>query len=379
MNRTRVPFLLALATLALAVALGCGRKPPAGPGDDRPVIPAEAAEVNGQGATFVEPIMKFWTEEFRARTADKVEINYTGTGSGAGVAQMTKKLVAFGCSDAPMNAKQLAEAGATAGDFVHVPLVIGAVVPAYNLPGVDRPLAFTGPVLADIFAGKVTMWNDPELVALNPALKDRAVRIQPVTRADSSGTSFIFSDYLAKVSPAFKKEVGAATLPKWPKGSGSSQEKSSGVAGFIGRTEGAIGYIELTYALDGKDKLKYGSVQNRAGKQVLADLDSITAAAAASLDRKPDAEPYSLHELTYNLTDAEGEKSYPIAGMSFAIIHKKLDGEQAGGAKGRAVVAFLKWATSPEGQELARKRNYAPLPPDLQKKIADKLAAVEVK
>jgi phosphate ABC transporter phosphate-binding protein len=381
MNRKRFPFFFGFVALALALwgLAGCNeKKPPTDPGDNKPVIQVEAADVNGQGATFVEPIMKFWTEEFRTRTADKVKINYTGTGSGAGITQMSKKLVAFGCSDAPMNAKQLAEAKATTGDFVHVPLVIGAVVPAYNLPGVEQPLAFTGPVLANIFTGKITMWNDPKLVALNPALKDKAVKIQPVTRADSSGTSFIFSDYLAKVSPEFKKEVGAATLPRWPKGSGSSQEKSSGVAGYIGRTEGAIGYIELTYALDSSEKLKYGSVLNKAGKQVLADLESITAAAAASLNKKQDAEPYSLHDLTYNLTDADEEKSYPIAGMSFAVIYKKLDGDQASGAKGKAVVAFLKWATSPEGQELAKKRNYAPLPADLQKKIADKLATVEV-
>ena len=252
-----------------------------------------------------------------------------------------------------MNAKQLAEAKATTGDFARA-AGDRAVVPAYNLPGVEQPLAFTGPVLADIFTGKITMWNDPTLVALNPALKDKAVKIQPVTRADSSGTSFIFSDYLAKVSPEFKKDVGAATLPKWPKGLGSSQEKCSGVAGYIGRTEGATGYIELTYALDSKEKLKYGSVLNKEGRQVLAILGSITAAAAASLDKKQDAEPYSLHELTYNLTDADGEKSYPIAGMSFAVIFKKLDGDQASGAKGNAVVAVLKWATSAEGQELAK-------------------------
>lgn len=368
-----------VSAAALLAGLGCsGKAPPSDPGSNRKDIEVEAAEVNGQGATFVEPIMTFWKEEFRARTGGKVKVNYTGNGSGAGIGAMTKKLAAFGCSDAPMNRKQLAEAKAASADFVHVPLVIGAVVPVYNLPGVEQPIAFTGPLLADIFTGKVTMWNDPKLVELNPFLKDKAVKIQPVFRSDASGTSFIFSDYLAKVSPEFRKEVGAATLPNWPKGAGIAQEKSSGVAGFVGRTEGAVGYIELTYALDSGDKLKYGSVRNKAGRQIRADLDGITAAAAASLDKKPDAEPYSLHDLTFNLTDADGDASYPIAGMSFAVIYKKLDGDQAGGAKGKAVVEFLKWATSPEGQELAKKRNFAPLPEALQKKIAEKLAAVEV-
>jgi phosphate transport system substrate-binding protein len=276
-----------------------------------------------------------------------------------------------------MNAKQIAEAKAAGGEVVHIPLVIGAVVPVYNLPGVEEPLKFTGPLLAEIFTGKIDIWNHEKLVSLNPILKDKAVKIQPVFRADASGTTFIFTDYLSKVSPEFKAEVGSSTLPAWPK-VGISHEKSAGVAGYIGRTEGTIGYIELTYALDSKDKLKFGTVANKAGKQVIADMDSITAAAAATLDKPQTVEPYSLHELTYSLTDAEGEQSFPIAGMSFAVLYKKLDGAQAGGVKGKALVEFLKWATGPEGQEMAKKRNFAPLPADLQKRIAERLAKVEI-
>jgi phosphate transport system substrate-binding protein len=289
---------------------------------------------------------------------------------------MTKKEVAFGCTDAPMNAKQLAEAREQGGEVVHIPLVIGAVVPMYNLPGVEAPVKFTGPVLAAIFRGKITKWNDPQLKDLNPGVALPDLAIQPVYRAEPSGTSFIFSDYLSKVDPEFKKTVGASTTPKWPEKVGIGQQKSDGVAGHIDRTDGAIGYIELTFALD--KKAKFGSVRNKAGKDILADFDSTAAAAEVSLTEKQTEEPYSLHELTYNLTNAGGEKSYPIAGMSFGVIYKTLSGEKAGGENGKAVVAFLKWATSPEGQFLAKKRNFAPLPVSLQQKIVARLDGVTV-
>jgi phosphate transport system substrate-binding protein len=352
----RVSPLLAAGLLSLLP--GCASK--------------ETARLNGQGATFVEPIMKVWTSEYGEKTAGDVQINYQGTGSGAGITAMTKRLADFGCSDAPMNRKQLDEARAEGGPVVHVPLVIGAVVPVYNLPGVEQPLQFTGPLLAEIFTGKITKWNDPKIKAQNSSANLPDLGIQPVYRADPSGTSFIFSDYLSKVSPEFKDTVGASTTPKWPGGVGTAQSKSDGVSGHIARTPGAIGYVELTYALD--TNAKYGSVVNQAGKAIAATLESITAAAAASLGTKPTAEPYSLHELTYNLTDAPGPESYPIAGMSFAVLYQTQTG-----AKGKAVVAFLKWCTSAEGQALARKRNFAPLPESLQKQVAGKLDAVEIR
>lgn len=368
--RRRRSTLFATATLLpclaagviLSSCIGCGKSG----SDDR-------VRLDGQGATFVEPIMKVWTNEYGELTDGDIQINYQGTGSGAGVTQMTKGLAAFGCSDAPMNKKQLEEARATSGEVVHVPLVIGAVVPVYNLPGVDQPVTFTGPLLAEIFTGKIKKWNDPKLVQLNPGLALPDLELQPVYRSDPSGTSFIFSDYLSKVSPEFKATVGASTTPNWPGGLGTAQSKSDGVAGHITRNAGTIGYIELTYALDSKDKLKYGRVRNKAGKDVLPSLESITAAAAASVGSKQTAEPYSLHDLTYNLTDADGEASYPIAGMSFAVLYQKQQGNQ-----GKAVVAFLKWCTGPDGQKLAGLRNYAPLPEELKKKVHEKLDAVQV-
>ena len=356
---TRSLPLVALAAFALT---GCG-------GGGGTPSPGDPARIDAQGATFVEPVMKVWANEYGDKTGGAVQVNYQGTGSGAGVAQMTKKLAEFGCSDAPMNRKQTEEARGLGGEVVHVPLVIGAVVPLYNLPGVETPLVFTGPLLADLFTGKVKKWNDPKLKELNPGVNLPDLGVQPVYRSDPSGTSFIFSDYLAKVSPEFKASVGASTTPKWPTGVGTGQNKSDGVAGHVSRTAGAIGYVELTYALD--TKATFGKVRNKAGKDVLADLPGITAAAAASLAAKQTAEPYSLHELTYNLTDADGEASYPIAGMSFAVLYKAPSGPKA-----KAVVAFLKWCVSAEAQSLASRRNYAPLPSELQKTAAEKLDTV---
>lgn len=329
---------------------------------------ATATELNGSGATFIQPIMKFWTEEFAEKTGGQVKVNYQGGGSGAGVDQLTKKLTAFGCSDAPMTQSQTDAAAAAGGPVVHIPLVIGAVVPMYNLAGVPN-LTFTGPVLADIYLGKITRWNDPALAKLNPGVALPDTAIQPVVRADTSGTTFIFTDYLSSVSDEFKTKVGASTSAKFPVG--IAQNKSDGVAGHVARTPGAIGYIELTYALDKKSA--YGAVVNKAGKPIKADLPSITAAAAASLGSKPTQAPYSLHDLTYRLIDATGDQSYPIAAMSFGLLYQR----QAG-AKGKAVVDFFRWAASAEGQAMAQKRNFAPLPPELQKKIAEKLNSIEV-
>ena len=362
------PRLLPLAVLALA---GCGPVPPADDGPPREMVAAEPAELNARGSTFVEPILRFWANEYADRTGGAVRVNYQGTGSGDGVNKVTDHLVDFGCSDAPMNKKQLAAAVAKGGPVVHVPLVIGAVVPAYNLPGVDRPVTFTGPLLADIFLGKVTAWDDPRLAELNPGLALPPLNIQPVYRADPSGTTFIFADYLAKVSPGFKAAVGVSNDPKWPAGVGVKQPKTDGVAGHVSRTPGAIGYLELSFAL-GDDTTEYGAVVNRAGKPIRADLASITAAAAEALRHKPTAEPYSLHDLTYSLTDAGGEASYPIAGMSYAILYRK-----SPGANGRTAVAFLKWATSAEGQAMAGRRDYAPLPDELRVRIDKALDTVD--
>jgi phosphate ABC transporter phosphate-binding protein len=378
---TRVYFAILSLALFTILITGCNSGSPSdvdsGGAKTSEKGKSVPVELEGAGATFVEPIMKFWVRVYEEeKTGGKVKINYQGKGSGAGIASMTKKEVAFGCSDAPMNSKQLEEVKQKGGEVVHIPLVIGAVIPMYNLPGVAEPIKFTGPVLAEIFTGKITKWNDGKLTALNPDAKLPDLAIQPVYRLDPSGTSFMFSDYLSKVDPEFKKTVGASTTPNWPATVGIRQQKSDGVANHIDKNPGSIGYIELTFALD--KKAKFGSVRNKAGKDILANLDSISAAGAASLDKVQTEEPYSLHQLTYNLTNADGDNSYPIAGMTFGVVYQKLEGDKAGGDKGRATVEFLRWVTSAEGQELARKRNYAPLPLVLQETIKARLDTVPV-
>jgi len=331
----------------------------------------ETAKLEGQGATFVEPVMKVWTNEQVDKSGGKIQINYQGTGSGAGIQQYTKKTCDFACSDAPMNEKQLAAAVEAGGPVVHIPLVIGAVVPMYNLDNVAKPLQFTGDVLAQIYLGKITKWNDKAIADLNPGVVLPDLGIQPVFRSDGSGTSNIFSEYLSKTSPDFKATVGASTQPTFPKGVGIGKPKTDGVAGHVSNTKGAIGYVELTYALD--KKAQYGSVKNKAGQFVLADLASITAAASAVIGTKPTEAPYNLHDLTYSLTDAAGDGVYPIAAMSYAILAQKQSG-----TKGKALVNFLKWCAGAEGQKFAQARNFAPLPEALVNATQAKLDAVEV-
>lgn len=359
--------LALLVVLPVLAAIGCGGGNNSGGGA------SASADLKGVGATFVQPIMKDWTEKYLKETGDRVRVNYDAKGSGAGIAAMTNREADFGCSDAPLKKAEVEAAKAGGGEVMHIPLVIGAVVPVYTLKGVDagKPLTFSGPVLADIFTGKITKWNHPKLAALNPGVALPDLGIKPVYRADKSGTSFIFTSYLGKVSPEFKAAIPPSTEPAWPKEVGSREQQSKGVADAVARADGAIGYVELTYALD--NGIAFGAVTNRAGKPVLATLESVAAAAAASLDAKPTAEPYSLHELTYDLTDASGEGSYPIAAMSFAVFYKGMAAE-----KRTAVVAFLRWAASSDkGQQMASVRNYAPLPPELRKKIGDLLDEVE--
>ena len=352
------PTLFALT--ALAVAGGCNK-----------TTPGVSGKVTGSGSTFIEPVMKVWADEYDHVTESKVRVNYAGTGSGAGVNAMTVRTADFGCTDAPMNRELTDLAKADGGAVAHLPLVIGAVVPVYNVPGLDKPLVFDGKLLADLFTGKVKNWNDPRVAELNPGVKLPALAVQPVYRSDTSGTSFIFADFLGKVSPEFKAKVGVSTKPKWPDGVGIAQAKTDGVAGYVQRTAGAVGYVELTYALSTNQP--FGAVQNREGKAVVASLAAITAAADAVDPKEGSAEPpYSLHELTYDLTNAPGAASYPIAGMTFAVIYEQVPAEAA------PTVEFLKWTLSQPAQELAAKSNFAPLPEGLRAKCLARLNAVRV-
>lgn len=334
--------------------------------------PDGQAELEGQGATFIEPVMKVWTDHYlETKTDGLVVVNYQGTGSGAGIQQLTNKTVDFACSDAPMNRKQLAAAMEAGGPVVHIPLVLGAVVPVYHLDGIDQPLNFTGEVLAEIYLGSIRQWNHPALQAINPGVQLPALGIQPVFRSDSSGTSAIFTEYLCKVSPRFKAEIGSSTSPSFPQGVGIGKPKTDGVAGHIANTNGAIGYIELTYALD--KQAQYGAVRNQSGVYVLADLPSITAAALAALSEARTEEPYSLHQLTYSLTNTEGSSAYPISALSYGLFYQNQGNPQTR----KALIEFLKWCASDEGQDLAERRNYARMPEELATAIHELLTKLE--
>jgi phosphate transport system substrate-binding protein len=354
-----------LAAIGMAVIVGCKDSGPIPKGTGGTSTTATSGggggeRLNGAGATFIYPMMSRWTHEYDK--AKGVKVNYQSIGSGGGIQQMTAKTVDFGCSDAPMNEEQLKKAAEVGGEVVHIPLVMGGVVPAYNLPGVEQPIKFTGPVLADIFLGKITKWNDKALADLNPDAKLPDLGISLVHRSDGSGTTYIWVDYLSKVSPEWKEKVGVGTSVKWPTGVG--QKGNEGVAGHVGRTEGAIGYIELIYAL--QNKIKYGSVQNKEGIFVLASLESITAAASAGLTEIPD-------DLRYSLTNAPGKDSYPISGTSWGIIYVN----QAG-AKGQAVVDFLRWCLH-GGQEFTKELHYARIPQGLVERADKKLDQVKTK
>lgn len=316
--------------------------------------------INGAGATFIFPMMSKWTAEYDK--AKGVEVNYQSIGSGGGIQQMTAKTADFGSTDGPMNDEQLKKAKETSGDVIHIPLAMGAVVPAYNLEGINEPLVFTGPVLANIYLGKIKRWNDKALQDLNPGIPLPDKDIGVVHRSDGSGTTYVWVDYLSKVSDEWKKNVGVATSVNWPAGEGA--KGNEGVAGRVRGSPGAIGYIELIYAL--QNDIKYGRVKNKEGIAIKADLKTITSAADNALTNIPD-------DLRYSITDAPGKDSYPICGTNWAVLYVN---QPAG--KGQHVVDFIRWVIH-DGQNLCEGLHYAKLPPGLVERADKKLASVIVK
>lgn len=343
-------LLLALVPL---LAAGCGGSS------------SQTPRISSGGATFIDPIMQKWAGEYKK--ARNVEIDYVKSGSGNGVNQMTAKTLDFGCTDAPMKKAQLDEAKAKGGDVYHIPLTMGAVAVVYNLPGVSAPLNLSGAVVADVYLRKVTKWNDPAVAALNPGVPLPDQNINFAYRAEASGTSSIFSEFLTKSSGEFAASIGTSTEPKWPQG-GTGQKGNDGIAGYVKNNPGTIGYVEVAFAK--KNGLQTALLKNRGGKFVAPDADAVTAAADEAMKQKPAAEPYSLHELTFSLTDAAGDKSYPICGISYAVLYAKQPK-----AKGEPLVAFLKWAVA-DGQAFAKDLDYAPLPDELSKRAAELLGKV---
>jgi phosphate transport system substrate-binding protein len=299
---------------------------------------AEEKTIRGAGSSFIAPVMKKWTAAYEK--AMEIKIEYQSVGSGSGIEKLIDKTIDFACTDAPLTKDQ--QKGA--GEVVHIPLVMGAVVPAYNLEGVNKPVRFTGPVLADIFLGKITRWNDDRLKKLNPNIELPDQEITVVRRADASGTTYIWSSYLSKISSAWKDKVGKGLSLKWPLG--RRARGNEGVAREIKDSKGTIGYVELTYALE--NKLTHGAIKNRDGKFVQASKESVTAAGQARLKETED--------LCCSLIDASGKESYPVCGTTYAVFPMEKNN-----GKTKEIMSFLRWVTS-EGQKLARGMHYAPLP-----------------
>lgn len=319
---------------------------------------AGQANLNGAGATFPNPIYQKWFDAYAKKTG--VKVNYQSIGSGGGIRQFTQGTVDFGASDAPMTDEQIA---AVKGNVAHVPTVLGAVVLTYNVPAIGAAkLNLDGTLIADIFLGKVTKWNDSRIAALNPGVKLPASDLLVVHRSDGSGTTFVFVDYLSKVSAEWRSKVGVGNSVNWPTGLGG--RGNEGVTQQVKQTEGSIGYVELVYALS--NKLSYASVKNAAGKVVDPSLEAVTAAAgSAKLPKTTD--------FRVSITNAPGDKAYPIASFTWLLIAA----DNANAAKGKQLRDFLVWMAGGDAQKMAVDLGYAPLPGDVAGLVKDRIKTLK--
>src|SRR5271163_256877 len=301
--------------------------------------------LNGAGATFPNPIYSKWFSEYH-KLHPNIEVNYQSIGSGGGIRQVTEGTVDFGASDMPMTPEQLADAEAKLKTKVlNIPTVLGAVVPAYNIPGVSGEVKFTPDALAGIFLGKITKWNDKAITSVNPGVNFPDKDIIVVHRSDGSGTTFIWTDYLSKVSPDWKSAVGSNTSVKWPVGLGG--KGSEGVAGLVRQMQGSIGYVELIYAT--QNSIAYGSVRNAAGVFLKASLEGATAAAASA--------PAMPADFRVSITNAPGKDAYPISSFTWLLVPE----QSKDAAKGKILAYFLNWMVT-NGQKMTAALSYAPLP-----------------
>jgi len=318
---------------------------------------AGAQKITAAGATFPNPIYNRWFTEY-AQAHPGVEINYQSLGSGAGIKQTSEGTVDFGASDMPVADDVVSAAKVK---FIQIPTVLGAVVPVYNVPGVSKPLNFSGDVIADIYLGNIKRWNDGRIAKDNPGVSLPDKQIVPVYRSEGSGTTFIFTDYLSKVSPEWSSKVGKNSAVKWPAGVGA--KGSEGVSGMVRQTPGSFGYVELIYAI--QNKMEYGTVKNAAGKFLLGTPDGVTAAAAASA--KTMQTDYRV-----SITNAAGPASYPISSFTYLLIPKPF----ADPAKGAAVRDFLTWMLE-HGEGEASAMGYAPLPAQVQTMVKKTITTVK--
>lgn len=311
--------------------------------------------LNGAGATFPYPIYSKWFNEY-GKSHPGVQINYQSIGSGGGIRQVTAGTVDFGASDMPMTDKQLLEAKFK---ILNIPTVLGADVPAYNVPGVTGEVKFTQEALAGIFLGRISKWNDKAITSANPGINFPDANIILVHRSDGSGTTFIWTDYLSKISPEWKSQVGADTSVKWPIGMGG--KGNEGVAGLIRQLSGSIGYVELIYAV--QNNIPYGSVRNSSGNFVKASLDGVTAAAASAPKMPPD--------FRVSITNAPGKDAYPISSFTWLLI----PAQSKDPAKGKILNDFLNWMVT-DGQKMTTALAYAPLPDNVVAKVKEAIKQV---
>ncbi len=345
---------LILALLAVALMAACIGGAPGGGGSSS--SGGGAATLQGAGATFPNPLYQRWLSEY-GRLNPNVRIDYQSTGSGAGIRQIQQRTIDFGATDSPMSDELLR---ASPGEILHIPTVLGAVVVTYNLSGVSQTLRFSPDVLADIYLGRITRWDDARIRADNAGANLPAADITVVRRADGSGTTAVFTDYLSKVSQEWRDRVGTGTAPQWPTGLGG--RGNEGVTGMIRGTPNTIGYVELAYAV--QNNLPVAQLKNKAGNFVSPSLEAVTAAAAESLPTTPE-------DLRVSITDAAGATVYPISAYTYILVYK----DQPDGAKGRALVDFLWWAIH-DGQSFARELQYAPLPPDIVRRAEMRINSI---
>lgn len=303
--------------------------------------------LNGAGASFPNPIYSKWFSEYNKLHSD-VQVNYQSLGSGAGIRQVIAGTVDFGASDGPMTDEQLKEAKTK---ILHIPTVMGAVVPAYNVPGISGEVKFTAEALAGIFLGKISKWNDAAITQANPGVKFPDQSIIVVHRSDGSGTTYIFTDYLSKVSKEWESTVGKGASPKWPVGLGG--KGNEGVAGQVRQLQGSIGYVELIYAVE--NKITYGSVKNAAGNFIKASLEGVTEAAASA--KMP-------ADFRVSITNAPGKTAYPISSFTWLLIPEQSKDPK----KGKILNEFLNWMVT-DGQKLTSQLSYAPLPQNVAEQV----------
>lgn len=352
MNRLKIILILILAGVLLA---GCVSKPPA---EVQPTVqptatvqPSKAPEtltLNGAGATFPYPLISKWSSEYN-KIKPNLQVNYQSVGSGAGIKQITEKTVDFGASDAPLTEKEYTNISR----ILQIPESIGAVVVAYNLPGIEKGVKLSSDVVADIFIGKITKWNDPKIVSLNPGIQFPAKDIIVAHRSDGSGTTFVFTDYLSAVSPDWKSKVGKGKSVNWPVGLGG--KGNEGVAGLLSQNPYAIGYIELAYAK--LQNIPYAYIKNKAGKFIEPTLETTANAAAGAVSTLPagDASWSSV-----SIVDAPGDNSYPIGSFTYLLVYK----DQPDKTKGKALAEYLWWVIH-DGQQYSADLLYVPLPKEV--------------